>query len=198
MRPAAIAGAALPLAAALAGPVAGLLAACADGDEPAEGGIEPVAWLALDERGSWTYRGALDTAAPLPEDLLAARHEGAGRVGLRTGARWADGAPAGHLGWQQGDDLALSDWELGGQDGSGPVTLVAAGSGDGDVAESGGLACTASFPVEIETRYARFERGLRVTCDGAGALAGVWSFVEGYGLVRLDAEAQTLDLVAPW
>jgi hypothetical protein len=188
----------LALAAALAGPALGLLPACGDGDEPGAGALEPSGYLALEEGASWTYRDIVDTAAPLPEEFVVARHEGAGRVGLRAGARWADGVAIGHLGWQEGDDLALSDWELGGEPGTGPVTLAAAGSADGDTTESGGFACTASFPVAIETWYARFEDGLAVTCAGDGALEGVWSLAPGFGLVRLEARAQTLDLVAPW
>jgi hypothetical protein len=155
-------------------------------------------FLGLEDGASWTYRADVDTGAAEPEDLLAARFEGGGRVALRDNARWADGTDAGHLEWAEGGGLALVGWELGAESGSEPVTLVAEGAESGDSATRGGLTCTATFPTAVTSWYADFEEGLLVDCEGPGGLAGQWSFAWGFGLVRLQIEAQTLDLVAPW
>ncbi|MFH1467088.1 MAG: hypothetical protein ABIO70_22080 [Pseudomonadota bacterium] len=180
---------------ALAGGIAA--AACGDEDSvPGSGDLS--SYLALEEGASWTYREVLDTGAVEAEDLMAARFQGDGLVALRDGARWADGTDAGQLRWAEGHGLTLESWRLGSESGSEPVTLVATGSGSGDSSASGGLTCIATFPTAVTSWYADFDDGMVVTCEGAGGLAGAWSFAAGFGLVRLEAAAQTLDLVAPW
>ena len=172
-------------------------AACGE-DAPPPGSSDLADFLALEEGASWTYRDELDTGAADPEELMAARFQGAGLVALRDGARWADGTDAGHLLWAAGRGLTLDDWALGSSGGAEPVTLAADGGASGDSVTSGGLTCTATFPTAVTSWYADFEEGLQVDCEGPGGLAGQWSFASGFGLVRMQVEAMTLDLVAPW
>jgi hypothetical protein len=175
----------------------GLAAACGQ-EDPLPGEADLAGYLALEQGASWTYRATVDTGEADPDSLLAARHEGGGLVALRDGARWADGTDAGQIQWASGEGLVIEAWQLGTESGAEPVTLVANGAGSGDRAERGGLTCTGTFPTAVTSWYADFDEGLLVDCEGPGGLAGQWSFAWGFGLVRLQIEAQTLDLVAPW
>lgn len=168
--------------------IAALLIACGGGGEAAEDGIPVEAYSGLGDDASWVFRDDGAEDEPVEEDLLRAHHLGDGVVEFRRGIRWADGVAEGTMTWGSPGGVVKVVVDFGALEGERPLVNLEG------VPASG---CAVKHPAEVETFYAVFDDAMVVTCEG-GDVPGAWSFARGVGLVRMEAEGVTIDLVAPW
>jgi hypothetical protein len=181
--------------------------ALACGEEPlAEGEVYLVEHKGFDPGAAWTWHDdaarigvPVDEQPELDEEaLLHGQVASEGQIELRRGARFADGAEAGHLTFQaESPDLVLTSWSLGEAEGSGQLKLGDAIVGEGDRHASGDFVCTSSTTSDQDTFYALFEDVLIFDCTGPGPAAR-WAFAREIGLVSVSGEGILLDLVAPF
>lgn len=145
----------------------------------------------IEEGTSWIYRDDSGDSEPDEDTLLHARHED-GQTALRRGARWADGEAVGALEWETGDGLVLVGWSLpSGESGSGELLI------SGELIGIDPDGCTLTQPEEgLPTYYGTFSDVLLFECGEP--LPSRLGFALGIGLVWLETEGDTLDLVAPW
>ncbi len=182
--------------------LAALLALSACGGDlpppPGQEGALPIAsYHGLNSENSWTWRDDGDTGEPEAERLLKARYEG-GLMDIRRGSRWVDGRPEGTLEWSTDGGLYLVAWDIGGRRGSAELPLAVDGVAWGDTVVAEDWACTNSYADNLETWYAIFNDAVVFDCTGGNGISGRWAFARGEGLVRLDGDILTLDLVSGW
>lgn len=148
------------------------------------------AYHGLGTAASWIYRDDDSEEAPEEGTLLHAQEDD-GTVSLRRGARWADGEPTGHLEWDTRDGLSLISWQLpSGAAGSGDLHLTATLLTQPED-------CALTLPEDgFSTYHGTYEAVLVYDCDDV--LPGRYVFAEGVGLVWIETDTDTLDLVAPW
>lgn len=176
------------------------LLACAGDDGPRPGETPVSAYTMLEEGHSWTYRDdSLGPEAESPDEtlLLHARYVGDGTVEFRRGTRWADATDEGKLVWSEEEGLALVEWDLGSVSGSGKVAMSDEVPEGGAVVDSAKHSCTTNTGSPVDTYYGSFELALVFTCTG-GEMAGAYAFAYSWGLVQVESEGITLDLVGPW
>lgn len=182
---------------------AAALLACGGEDDGAGPGSETllVDYLSMDEGAAWTYRDDGSSEDPEEAELLRARLTEEDTVVLVRGARWSDGSFAGELTFDTRYGLSLSQFELGGMEGSGDWPMADFDPATGESQGGGTWVCTNTTGLVVESFYAVHEDTLVVDCtssDGEG-LPGSWAFAAGLGLVRYaHPEGYVLDLVAPY
>lgn len=174
-----------------------LLIGCEGLDSAAGGGA-----FSLDQyfegATAWTWRDELDTGEVDDATVLRGELDEEGSVAVRRGARYADGVAVGVLRWDlSAADLVLSSWAWGDADDDAATIFAREGGASGDTVTNLKGSCVAEAVDELETRYGTFDRALASTCTGTAAPEGTWWFAPGYGLVRVETDVITLDLVAP-
>jgi len=175
-----------------------LLLGCTGQPPPTPGEVNEVAdYTGLAEGASWVYRDDGLDETPVEDELLRARYQGDGLVELRRGYRWADADPAGSIRWDTSDGLELTALQLGSVSWSGALRLADPEPENGDQQVRGGNHCLTDDAQVVETFYADYDDALLLSCTG-DALPGTYAFARGVGLVRLEIDGLTIDLVAPW
>lgn len=156
--------------------------------DPEAAGISE--YHALEEGASWIYRDDQGDSEPDEESLLRAQLSG-DTVELRRGARWADAEPVGALSWAWDDGLTLTGWSLPSGDAGDDAVFVS-----GEIIEFA-EGCAYTVPEEgWPTYHGTFEAAVVFTCTEP--LAVELAFGLGAGLIWLQTDDDTLDLVAPW
>ncbi len=179
-----------------------LLAACGGEGDPAGGGAPRWSdYLGLDAGAAWSWREAdapLDSGGADVSAAIRGRHLGDGYVEMRLGDPWADALDLGFLSWDASDGIVLSDWRLGGVESSGPRRFAYDRTEPGEAVSNGAFGCVLSVPAEPRTvYYGTFEDTVELACDGDPALAGLWVFARGHGLVRVQAGIADWELIGP-
>lgn len=190
---------ALPVGLCL-GLVAPCLLACGEDLPPPpgqEGEVPLDSYHGLSEENSWTWRDDGDTGEPESERLLKARYE-EGVMDIRRGSRWVDGRPEGELEWSTEGGLFLVGWDLGGARGSDELPLAVDGTVWGGTVSAEDWSCTNRFSDDLQTWYAVFDDAVIFDCTGGNGVPGQWAFARGLGLVKLEGEIITLDMVSGW
>lgn len=144
----------------------------------------------LEDGASWIYRDDGADTEPEESSLLRAQLS-SDTIELRRGARWADADPVGHLSWSWDDGLTLTGWSLpSGTEGASEVLV------SGEIIEFA-EGCEYFIPEEgWPTYHGTFEDAVVFSCTEP--LAVELAFGLGVGLVWLQTDDDTLDLVAPW
>lgn len=165
------------------------------GTEPP--GVTVTEFAGLDDGASWTWRDAADTGLPIAEELVHGHHTGEGMVELRRGVQWGSAEPVGYLEWDTQLRLGLAGWEFGEDGGDELITLANDGALDGDITFAKSGSCAFTLPEGVDTYYAHFTDVAQFVCSGT-SLDGTYYFARTVGLIRLEADAFDLDLIAPY
>jgi hypothetical protein len=165
-----------------------------------ENGLDPVAYLGLEEGASWVYRDDGSQDPPDAEGLLQARlmDVDEGRVEFRRGVRWADGDDEGWMVWGTQGGISLESWSFHGFSGDESLPMTRGSQESGTSVGIQGWSCTLNLLPEIVTYYATYEHPIEIDCSGSKGIPGRWYLVRDFGLVLLESDAFTLDIVAPW
>ncbi len=172
-----------------------LLLACAGERLGSDAAVTGGDYGSLSVDGAWTWRQALpvDTGEmdlDLDESQLLHGRYSDGSIELRRGTRWADAQTVGSIEFSQPNGgLKLEGWELDGASGGGVILAL-------EKPETGIPTpdCGTVVGLDVETFYGLFQRTLTADCGDAG----LWSFEFGVGLIQVEAQELTLDLVAPY
>ena len=167
---------------------------CGGGGLISDAAVTGEDYASLSGDQAWTWRQELPAAdtgdLDLDETLLLHGRYSEGSIELRRGTRWADAQSVGSIQFSQPNGgVQLESWELDGATGSGAMLAL-------EQPESGIATpdCDTVVGLEVETFYGLFQRTLTADCGKSG----VWSFEYGVGLIQVQAEELTLDLVAPY
>lgn len=148
---------------------------------------------------SWTFRDDGDTGDVDDSQVLRGQLDEDGTMEVRRGTRYAEGEKVGSFRWDlTATDLVLSGWSWG-SEGSDTATFFARGGAhSGDSVGNLQGDCVAESVADVSTHYGTFDHALASTCVDTPAPSGTWWFAPGFGLVRLESDIVTLDLVAPY
>ena len=178
-----------------------LLAACGNQDGPGSVTSHWSEYAGLEEGAAWSWReagAAEDTGSADIATAIRGRHTGDGYVELRLGDPWADASALGFLQWDTTDGIALSAWTIGGASGDTPRTFVPDGTEPGETVSADGFSCLVTIPAEPRVvYYASFDDVVQAECEGDDALAGLWVFARGHGLVYVSSGVAEWEFIAP-